>query len=88
MKLIMAIVKPFKLDEVRESLVAAGVEGRGERGVRVEGRDGGLDQTGRHLGPRLPDPEPQAGHGAAVAQDGGGVADLEDLVNTGFGDVE
>ena len=27
MKLIMAIVKPFKLDDVREALVAAGVEG-------------------------------------------------------------
>src|SRR4051794_39294172 len=26
MKLIMAIVKPFKLDDVREALVAAGVE--------------------------------------------------------------
>jgi nitrogen regulatory protein P-II 2 len=27
MKLIMAIIKPFKLDEVREALVGAGVEG-------------------------------------------------------------
>ena len=27
MKLIIAIVKPFKLDEVRESHVGAGVEG-------------------------------------------------------------
>ena len=27
MKLIIAIVKPFKLDEVREALVGAGVEG-------------------------------------------------------------
>ncbi|MCA6240475.1 MAG: P-II family nitrogen regulator, partial [Phenylobacterium sp.] len=27
MKLIMAIVKPFKLDDVREALVSSGVEG-------------------------------------------------------------
>ena len=27
MKLIIAIVKPFKLDDVREALVSAGVEG-------------------------------------------------------------
>ena len=27
MKLIMAIIKPFKLDEVREALTAVGVEG-------------------------------------------------------------
>ena len=27
MKLIIAIIKPFKLDEVREALVKAGVEG-------------------------------------------------------------
>jgi hypothetical protein len=26
MKLIIAIVKPFKLDDVREALVAAGIE--------------------------------------------------------------
>ena len=28
MKLIIAIVKPFKLDDVREALVKAGVEGQ------------------------------------------------------------
>ncbi|MDP3749311.1 MAG: P-II family nitrogen regulator, partial [Phenylobacterium sp.] len=27
MKLIIAIVKPFKLDDVREALVGAGIEG-------------------------------------------------------------
>ena len=27
MKLIIAVVKPFKLDDVREALVAAGIEG-------------------------------------------------------------
>ena len=44
MKLIMAIVKPFKLDEVREAMVAAGVEGltvsevRGTAGRRARPR--------------------------------------------------
>ena len=28
MKLVSAIIKPFKLQEVRESLVAAGVDGK------------------------------------------------------------
>ena len=27
MKIVIAIIKPFKLDEVREALVGAGIEG-------------------------------------------------------------
>jgi nitrogen regulatory protein P-II 2 len=38
MKLIIAIVKPFKLDEVREALVAAGVEGLTVSEVKGYGR--------------------------------------------------
>ena len=41
MKLIMAIVKPFKLDEVREALVAAGVEGMTVTEVKGFGRQKG-----------------------------------------------
>ena len=41
MKLIMAIVKPFKLDEVREALVAAGVEGLTVSEVKGYGRQKG-----------------------------------------------
>ena len=38
MKLIIAVVKPFKLDEVREALVAAGVEGLTVSEVKGYGR--------------------------------------------------
>ena len=41
MKLIIAIVKPFKLDEVREALVAAGVEGLTVSEVKGYGRQKG-----------------------------------------------
>ena len=41
MKLIMAVVKPFKLDEVREALVAAGVEGLTVSEVKGYGRQKG-----------------------------------------------
>jgi len=41
MKLIMAIIKPFKLDEVREALVAAGVEGLTVSEVKGYGRQKG-----------------------------------------------
>ena len=41
MKLIMAIVKPFKLDEVREALVGAGVEGLTVSEVKGYGRQKG-----------------------------------------------
>ena len=41
MKLIMAIVKPFKLEEVREALVGAGVEGLTVSEVKGYGRQKG-----------------------------------------------
>ncbi len=47
MKLIMAVVKPFKLDDVREALVAAGVEGLTVSEVKGYGRQKSyLDQYG------------------------------------------
>ena len=41
MKLIMAIVKPFKLDEVRESLTALGIQGLTVSEVKGFGRQKG-----------------------------------------------
>jgi nitrogen regulatory protein P-II 2 len=41
MKLVMAIVKPFKLDEVREALNASGVEGLTVSEVKGYGRQKG-----------------------------------------------
>ena len=47
MKLIMAIVKPFKLDEVREALGAAGVEGMTISEVKGYGRQKGQTEIYR-----------------------------------------
>ena len=47
MKLIMAVVKPFKLDEVREALVAAGVEGLTVSEVKGYGRQRGQTEIYR-----------------------------------------
>ena len=41
MKLIMAVIKPFKLDEVRESLSALGVQGMTVTEVKGYGRQKG-----------------------------------------------
>jgi nitrogen regulatory protein P-II 2 len=41
MKLVMAIIKPFKLDEVREALTALGVEGLTVTEVKGFGRQKG-----------------------------------------------
>lgn len=41
MKLVMAIIKPFKLDEVREALTSQGVEGLTVTEVRGYGRQKG-----------------------------------------------
>ncbi len=41
MKMIIAIIKPFKLDEVREALVALGVEGMTVSEVKGYGRQKG-----------------------------------------------
>ena len=47
MKLITAIIKPFKLDDVKESLKAAGVQGITVSEVRGFGRQGGHSETYR-----------------------------------------
>src|SRR5256885_16128957 len=47
MKMIMAVVKPFKLDDVREALVAAGVEGLTISEVKGYGRQKGQTEIYR-----------------------------------------
>ena len=47
MKLIIAVVKPFKLDEVREALVSAGVEGLTVSEVKGYGRQKGQTEIYR-----------------------------------------
>jgi nitrogen regulatory protein P-II 2 len=47
MKLIMAIVKPFKLDDVREALTRAGVEGLTVSEVKGYGRQKGQTEIYR-----------------------------------------
>ena len=46
-KLIIAIIKPFKLDEVREALVSAGVEGLTVSEVKGYGRQKGQTEIYR-----------------------------------------
>ncbi|MCB0982955.1 MAG: P-II family nitrogen regulator [Ilumatobacteraceae bacterium] len=47
MKLITAIIKPFKLDEVKDALKAAGVVGMTVTEVKGFGRQGGHTETYR-----------------------------------------
>jgi nitrogen regulatory protein P-II 1 len=47
MKLITAIVKPFKLDDVKDAIKTAGVEGITVTEVRGFGRQGGHTETYR-----------------------------------------
>ena len=47
MKLVTAIVKPFKIDDVKEALKAAGVQGITVSEVRGFGRQGGHTETYR-----------------------------------------
>jgi nitrogen regulatory protein P-II 1 len=47
MKLITAIVKPFKIDDVKDALKAAGVQGMTVSEVRGFGRQGGHSETYR-----------------------------------------
>ena len=47
MKLITAIIKPFKVDDVKEALKAAGVQGMTVSEVRGFGRQGGHTETYR-----------------------------------------
>ncbi len=47
MKLITAVIKPFKLDQVKDALKAAGVTGITSSEVRGFGRQGGHTETYR-----------------------------------------
>jgi nitrogen regulatory protein P-II 1 len=47
MKLVTAIVKPFKLDDVKDALKAAGITGMTVSEVRGFGRQGGHTETYR-----------------------------------------
>ena len=47
MKIVIAIIKPFKLDEVREALVGAGIEGVTASEVRGFGRQKGQTEIYR-----------------------------------------
>ena len=47
MKIVVAIIKPFKLDEVKESLKAIGVQGITLTEVQGFGRQGGHTETYR-----------------------------------------
>ena len=47
MKLIIAIIKPFKLDEVKEALTAAGIEGMTVTEVKGFGRQKGHTEVYR-----------------------------------------
>ena len=47
MKLVTAVIKPFKLDEVKDALKAAGVGGMTVGEVRGFGRQGGHTETYR-----------------------------------------
>ena len=47
MKLIVAIIKPFKLDEVRESLTALGIQGMTVTEVKGHGRQKGQTEIYR-----------------------------------------
>ena len=47
MKMVMAVIKPFKLDEVRAALVDAGIVGLTVSEVQGYGRQGGKTETFR-----------------------------------------
>ena len=47
MKIVIAIIKPFKLDDVREALVSAGIEGVTASEVRGFGRQKGQTEIYR-----------------------------------------
>src|SRR5271168_5137353 len=47
MKLVVAVIKPFKLDEVKDALTAVGVQGLTMGEVQGFGRQGGHTETYR-----------------------------------------
>ena len=60
MKFVSAIIKPFKLDEVREALSAIGVQGITVTEVKGFGRQKGLEDDHRNF--RSPARRSQEGH--------------------------
>ena len=50
MKLVTAVIKPFKLDEVKDALAALGVQGMTVSEVQSFGRQGGHSETRALLG--------------------------------------
>ena len=53
MKLVVAIIKPFKLDEVRQALTAIGVHGMTVTEVKLVDSDGNpVNVTGFNAGPK------------------------------------
>jgi len=56
MRLITAIVKPFKLDDVKDALKAAGVQGITVSEARGFGRQGGHTETYRGAENRVQTP--------------------------------
>ena len=53
MKIVMAIIKPFKLDEVRDALTAIGVHGMTVTEVKGYGRQKGHTEINRGDGFRV-----------------------------------
>ena len=47
MKLVTAVIKPFKLDDVKDALAAAGIQGMTVSDVQGFGRQGGHSETYR-----------------------------------------
>ena len=47
MKIVTAVIKPFKVDDVKEALKAAGIQGMTVSEVRGFGRQGGHTETYR-----------------------------------------
>jgi len=72
MKLITAVVKPFKLDDVKDALKAAGAQGITVSEVRGFGRQGGHTETYRGTARALGDHRAvlMRAHGAAITGEG------------------
>ena len=70
MKLVMAIFKPFKLDEVRDALTSLGIQGLTVSEVKGFGRQKGQTEIYRGAEPRLAGGERQQAAIQARAHDG------------------
>lgn len=84
MKMVMAVIKPFKLDDVREALTAIGVEGLTVTEVRGFGRQKGRsdhDGIGDSAPTFLPKVKIEVGIPAALEEKA--VAAIRNAANTG-----